>query len=119
MACCPLRDGNVAPWAGTISRPRLACYGIVLLAAALAYYGLQKAIIRDQGTRSVVATAVGRHVKGKLSPLLYAAGIGLSFVNHWPAVTIHVGVALMWLIPDRRLEAPSPASRHQPGPARE
>lgn len=70
----------------------------------LAYYGLQKAIIRDQGTWSVVATAVGRDVKRELSPLPYAAGIGLSFVNHWPAVTIHAGVALMWLIPDRRLE---------------
>lgn len=81
-----------------------ACYGIVLLTAALAYYGLQTAIIRDQGTRSVVATAVGRDVKGKLSPLLYAAGIGLSFVNHWSAVAIYAGVALMWLIPDRRLE---------------
>jgi hypothetical protein len=43
-------------------------------------------------------------VKGKLSPLPYAAGIGLSFVNHWPAVTIYAGVALMWLIPGRRLE---------------
>jgi TMEM175 potassium channel family protein len=81
-----------------------ACYGIVLLAAALAYYGLQTAIIRDQGSRSVVATAVGRDVKGKLSPLLYTAGIGLSFVNHWLAVAIYAGVALMWLIPDRRLE---------------
>jgi TMEM175 potassium channel family protein len=81
-----------------------ACYGIVLLTAALAYYGLQRAIIRDQGTRSVVATAVGRDVKGKLSPLLYAAGIGLSFVNHWSAVAIYAAVALMWLIPDRRLE---------------
>jgi uncharacterized membrane protein len=81
-----------------------ACYGIVLLIAALAYYGLQTAIIRDQGSRSVVATAVGPDVKGKLSPLLYAAGIGLSFVNRWPAVAVYAGVALMWLIPDRRLE---------------
>jgi uncharacterized membrane protein len=81
-----------------------AGYGIVLLAAALAYYGLQTAIIRNQGSGSVVATAVGRDYKGKLSPLLYVAGIGLSFVNRWPAVAIYVGVALMWLIPDRRLE---------------
>jgi uncharacterized membrane protein len=81
-----------------------AGYGIVLLAAALAYYGLQTVIIRDQGSRSVVAAAVGRDVKGKLSPLLYAAGIGLSFVNHWLAVASYASVALMWLIPDRRLE---------------
>ena len=81
-----------------------ACYGIILLTAALAYYGLQRAIIRDQGTQSVVATAVGRDVKGKLSPQLYAAGIGLSFASHWSAVAIYAAVALMWLIPDRRLE---------------
>jgi uncharacterized membrane protein len=81
-----------------------AGYGIVLLIAALAYYGLQTVIIRDQGSRSVVATAVGRDIKGKLSPVLYAAGTGLSFANHWLAVAIYAGVALMWLIPDRRLE---------------
>ncbi|MGH3159682.1 MAG: TMEM175 family protein [Streptosporangiaceae bacterium] len=81
-----------------------AGYGIVLLVAALAYYGLQRAIIRDQGSRSVVAAAVGRDLKGKVSPLLYATGIGLSFVNRWPAVAVYAGVALMWLIPDRRLE---------------
>jgi uncharacterized membrane protein len=81
-----------------------AGYGIVLLTDALAYWGLQTAIIRDQGSQSVVATAIGRDVKGKLSPLLYVAGIGLSFVNHWLAVAIYVSVALIWLIPDRRLE---------------
>jgi hypothetical protein len=54
--------------------------------------------------RSVDATVVGRDVKGKLSPLPYAASIRLSFVNHWPAVTIYAGLTLMWLIPDRRLE---------------
>jgi TMEM175 potassium channel family protein len=81
-----------------------ACYGIVLLVSAVAYYALQRAIIRDQGSGSVVAGAVGRDVKGKVSPLLYATGIGLSFVNHWLAVAVYAGVALMWLIPDRRLE---------------
>ena len=96
-----------------------AAYGIVLLAAALAYYGLQTAIIRDQGSRSVVAAAVGRDVKGKLSPLLYVAGIGLSFVSRWPAVAIYAGVAA-------DVDDPRPApgthhhrhSRHQPGPGR-
>jgi uncharacterized membrane protein len=81
-----------------------AGYGIVLLAAALAYYGLQQVIIRNQGRRSLVAIAVGHDIKGKLSPVLYAAGIALSFVNHWLAVAVYAGVALMWLVPDRRLE---------------
>jgi uncharacterized membrane protein len=81
-----------------------AGYGIVLLTAALAYYLLKTAIVRDQGSGSVVARALGRDIKGKLSPLLYVAGIGLSFVSRWPAVAIYASVALIWLIPDRRLE---------------
>jgi uncharacterized membrane protein len=81
-----------------------AAYGIVLLAAALAYYALQRVIIRDQGEASLLAGAVGRDWKGKLSPLLYTTGIGLSFVSHWLAVAVYVGVALMWLVPDRRVE---------------
>jgi uncharacterized membrane protein len=81
-----------------------AAYGIVLLAAAVAFFALQRAIIRDQGNGSLVATAVGRDVKGKLSPLLYAAGIGLAFVSDWLAVAVYAGVALLWLVPDRRLE---------------
>jgi uncharacterized membrane protein len=81
-----------------------AAYGIVLLAAALAFFALQRAIIRDQGIGSLVATAVGRDLKGKLSPLLYAAGIGLAFVSDWLAVAVYAGVALLWLVPDRRLE---------------
>jgi uncharacterized membrane protein len=81
-----------------------AAYGIVLLAAALAYYALQRVIVRDQGAASLLAGAVGRDWKGKLSPLLYATGIGLSFLDRWLAVAVYVGVALMWLVPDRRLE---------------
>jgi uncharacterized membrane protein len=93
-------------WLGEnhFEREPAAGYGIVLLAAALAYYGLQTAIIRDQGSQSVVAAAVGRDLKGKLSPLLYVAGIGLSFVNRWAAVAVYASVAVIWLIPDRRLE---------------
>jgi hypothetical protein len=52
----------------------------------------------------VVAAAVGRDVKGKLSPLLYVAGIGLSFASRWAAVAVYASVAVMWIIPDRRLE---------------
>jgi uncharacterized membrane protein len=82
----------------------VAAYGIVLLAAALAYYALQEAIIRNQGAGSPLAAAVGRDRKGHWSPLLYAAAVGLSFVDRWLAVAVYVGVALMWLVPDRRVE---------------
>jgi len=81
-----------------------AAYGVVLLAAALAYLGLQTAIIRQQGAGSRLAAAIGRDVKGKASALLYAAGIGLAFANRWIAVTAYVVVALLWLVPDRRVE---------------
>ena len=81
-----------------------AAYGIVLLAAALAYFALQEAIIREQGPNSMLARAVGRDGKGKLSPVMYATGIGLSFVDNWLAVAVYVAMALVWLIPDRRVE---------------
>jgi uncharacterized membrane protein len=81
-----------------------AAYGIVLLAAALAYFALQAAIIHEQGTDSTLAIAIGRDLKGKASPLLYALGIGLAVVNRWLSLAIYVAVALMWLIPDRRVE---------------
>jgi uncharacterized membrane protein len=81
-----------------------AAYGIVLLAAAVAYYGLQTAIVRAQGPGSVLAAAIGRDLKGKASPALYSAGIVLSFVNRWLSVSAYVVVALMWLVPDRRVE---------------
>ncbi|MCU1615486.1 MAG: hypothetical protein JWO98_3026 [Frankiales bacterium] len=81
-----------------------AAYGIVLLAAAMAYFALERVIIRDQGGESLVAAAVGRDRKGKVSPLLYALGIGLSFVSQWLAMALFAGVALMWLVPDRRME---------------
>jgi uncharacterized membrane protein len=87
-----------------------AAYGCVLLAAAVAYYVLQRAIIRSQGTPSLVATAVGRDLKGKASPGLYALGIGLSFVDRWLAIAVYAAVAVMWLVPDRRIERTITAS---------
>jgi uncharacterized membrane protein len=81
-----------------------AAYGIVLLAAALAYYLLQTVIIRSQGDGSLVARAVGRDLKGRGSPLVYTAGILLSLVVPWLGVAVYALVALLWLIPDRRLE---------------
>ena len=93
-------------WMGEnrLSATPAAAYGIVLLGAALAYYALQQAIMRDQGPGSLLALAVGRDWKGKASPLCYATAIGLSFVSPWLSVAIYVGLALVWLVPDRRLE---------------
>ena len=81
-----------------------AAYGAVLLMAAIAYYILQWAIIAQEGRSSLLAQAVGRDWKGKLSPMLYLTGIGLSFVRPWLASALYVLVALMWLIPDQRIE---------------
>ena len=81
----------------------MALYGFVLLMAAIAYFILQTIIIADEGCDSKLARALGRDFKGKLSPILYATGTLLSFVNPWLAGAIYVGVAMMWLIPDRRI----------------
>ena len=81
-----------------------AVYGVVLLAAALAYYALQRTLFRVEGEHSVLRTAVGTDVKGKASPLLYCLGIGLCFVDRWLGLAVYVAVALMWLIPDPRVE---------------
>ncbi|MDP1863719.1 MAG: TMEM175 family protein [Thiobacillus sp.] len=81
-----------------------ALYGVVLLLAAMAYWVLQRAIISSQGSHSLLAKAVGRDIKGKLSPLLYALAIPLAFLEQWIAGGLYVLVALMWLVPDRRIE---------------
>lgn len=81
-----------------------ALYGVVLLMAALAYFILQRVIIRIQGEHSLLAKAVGGDIKGKLSPLLYIFGIIASVFALWLAQIIYVAVALMWLVPDRRIE---------------
>jgi uncharacterized membrane protein len=81
-----------------------AVYGIVLLNSAIAYYILQTMLLRAEGEHSVLRTALGQDVKGKISPVLYCLGIGLSFVDRWLALAVYVGVALMWLVPDRRVE---------------
>jgi uncharacterized membrane protein len=81
-----------------------ATYGAVLLLAAIAYYILQRLIIAEAGHNSQLAASFGRDWKGKLSPVLYAIGIGLAFFRPWAAGFIYVLVALIWLIPDRRIE---------------
>jgi len=82
----------------------LTVYGIVLLLAGVAYWVLQSSLIAADGRHSVLAHAIGRDFKGKSSPPLYCAGIAASFWNPWVAGGIYVAVALMWLIPDRRIE---------------
>jgi uncharacterized membrane protein len=82
-----------------------AIYGAVLLLAGVAYLILQNIIVAQQGANSRLAEAVGKDVKGKLSMLLYAVSIPLAFVNQWIADGLYVLVALMWLIPDRRIES--------------
>ncbi len=82
-----------------------AVYGVVLLCAGVAYYVLQTAIVRAQGPHSMLADAIGRDLKGKISPLLYATAIPLAFVNQLMADALYVTVALIWLVPDRRIES--------------
>lgn len=81
-----------------------AVYGVVLLLAAIAYYVLQSTIIHGQGPKSVLATAIGRDLKGKLSPIFYLVAIPAAFVHGAIAGALYVAVALMWLLPDRRIE---------------
>ncbi len=81
-----------------------AAYGVVMLLAAVAYTILQQTIIRYQGPRSKLAAAVGNDVKGKISAGLYVIAIPLAFVRVWLASAIYVVVALVWLVPDRRIE---------------
>ena len=89
-----------------------AVYGAVLFIAAVAYKRLQDAIIACEGRDSVLARAVGSDWKGKLSPVLYLLAIASTFVHEWIALGLYVAVALIWLVPDPRIEA---AMREQGG----
>ena len=82
----------------------VALYGLILLSAAVAYYILQTVIIKSHGTDSILARAVGRDLKGKISPILYVIAIGSSWISGWIAGAIYMIVAFIWLIPDRRIE---------------
>ncbi len=82
----------------------VALYGLVLLLAALAYFVLQQVIIASQGPASILKQAIGSDWKGKLSPLLYATAAVLAFWAAWLSMALYVLVALMWLVPDRRIE---------------
>jgi uncharacterized membrane protein len=96
----------VTAWMGEnhFASAPMAAYGFVLLMAGLAYLILQRRIIAVQGDDSLLARAVGGDLKGKLSPLCYITAIPIAFVSRWIAGALFVFVALMWLVPDRRIE---------------
>lgn len=82
----------------------VALYGLVLLLAACAYFILTRALLAHPGNESLLAKALGRDVKGKVSVVIYGLAVALAFVQSWIACALYVVVALMWLIPDRRIE---------------
>lgn len=91
-----------------------AGYGVVLLLAALAYYILQTTIVSAQGPGSRLKDAIGRDVKGKISPIVYLVAVSLAVVDRWVSLALYVLVALMWFVPDKRLER----AIDDPGPVR-
>jgi len=96
----------VTGWMGEnhFSSKPMALYGFVLLMSAIAFFILQNRIIKNQGKDSILAKAIGNDLKGKISPVFYIIGIALSYVNSWLAGAMFILVALMWLIPDKRIE---------------
>ena len=112
-------------WAGRhpLAPAPTAVYGSLLLAASLAYWLLQSAILKTQGADSLLGAALGRDLKGKLSPVLYTLAIVLAFVSPLLSAGLYIAVALMWLAPDRRIEnavtEPTPARSSPPLPKKE
>ncbi len=96
----------VTGWLGEnhFSTLPVALYGVVLLMAAIAYFILTQALLVCHAPDSDLARALGRDVKGRVSVVIYAGGIGLAFIQPWIAIALYVVVALLWLVPDRRFE---------------
>ena len=96
----------VSGWMGEnhFAATPVAAYGFVILMAGVAYYILARALIAHHGKDSALAIAIGRDVKGIASLVLYLVAIALSFASPWISLAIYVLVAIMWLIPDRRIE---------------
>lgn len=92
-----------------------ALYGVVLLLAAIAYYILVRAIIAGQGEGSLLAQAIGNDLKGKISIVLYAVAIPAAFLQAWIAYAVYVAVALVWLVPDKRIERVLAAEKERQG----
>jgi uncharacterized membrane protein len=82
----------------------MAAYGVILLMSAMAYFLLVRALIRREGPDSVIATAIGRDTKGVISPLLYVVAIPVALIAPWVSFVIYVAVALIWVVPDMRIE---------------
>ena len=82
----------------------VALYGLVMLCAAIAYFILVRTLLSLHGLESVLATALGRDFKGKISIVIYLVAIPLAFLRSWLACALYVFVAIMWLVPDRRIE---------------
>ena len=82
----------------------MALYGFILLMAAVAYYVLQLTIVKKEGNDSVLAKAIGKDMKGKMSPILYLVAIPSAFYNQWISGALYMLVAFLWLIPDKRIE---------------
>ena len=91
-------EHDFAPWP-------VALYGVVLLLSGVAYFILSRALLSLHGEESVLATALGGEFKEKISIVIYMFAIPLAFVNSWLAGALYAVVAIMWLIPDRRIEA--------------
>jgi uncharacterized membrane protein len=93
-------------WVGAnhLASAPTAVYGFVLMMAGVAYYILERAIIKQQGPNSLLAAAVGNRWKENVSPLCYFAAIPLAFVSVWLANALFIFVAILWLVPDRRIE---------------
>ena len=96
----------VTGWMGEnhFAQMPLALYGIILLMAAVAYYILQTRIIINHGPDSLLSKAIGKDLKGKASPILYVIAIGSTWINPWIAGGIYILVALIWIVPDKRIE---------------
>ena len=104
-----------AAWIGetSLAPTPMAVYGLVLLMAALAYFVLVRALIRVEGRESIIATAIGRDVKGILSPLLYLVAIPLALVAPLAAFATYILVALIWFVPDLRIERQIDRGAHE------
>jgi uncharacterized membrane protein len=93
-------------WLGPLTGDRapVVLYGVVLLGAAIAYYLLTRALLAIHDADSPLAVALGKDLKGKLSAIAYVVAIALAFLEPWIAIVIYIGVALVWLVPDTRIE---------------
>jgi len=107
----------VTGWMGENHFERLpvAMYGVVLLCAALAYYVLSSALLKQHGPDSLLAAALGRDFKGKISVAIYAVAVPLTYFSAWIAQAMYVIVAIIWLVPDRRVEKTLSQARDDPG----